>query len=265
MAWSRPSSRSHRSASSAPAAVELVGLGHVDLEHVGLGGQLAGGPPGERQASPGAATARPRPPRSWAERATANASEASVSTPVTRMRLPSRSPMRATGYRRARRCRAVGRGAAVCKGRAMRIGILGGTGPAGPGLAVRLAAAGDEVVIGSRDAERVPPGWPPGSSRRGRDHDLAITGASNEEAASRRPGGRGHPVGRGCGHGHAAGRRTGRQGGGLDGQRPGQGGPGVPGPDAAPGLGGRLPPGRPARGRWSRPPSTTCRPRRWRS
>ena len=36
----------------------------------------------------------------------------------------------------------------------MRIGILGGTGPAGRGLAVRLAAAGDEVVLGSRDAER---------------------------------------------------------------------------------------------------------------
>lgn len=34
------------------------------------------------------------------------------------------------------------------------MGILGGTGPAGRGLAVRLAAAGIDVVIGSRDAER---------------------------------------------------------------------------------------------------------------
>ena len=34
------------------------------------------------------------------------------------------------------------------------IGILGGTGPAGRGVAVRLASAGYEVAIGSRDAER---------------------------------------------------------------------------------------------------------------
>ncbi len=35
-----------------------------------------------------------------------------------------------------------------------RIGILGGTGPEGSGLAVRWAAAGEQVVIGSRDAQR---------------------------------------------------------------------------------------------------------------
>jgi NADPH-dependent F420 reductase len=64
----------------------------------------------------------------------------------------------------------------------MRIGILGGTGPAGRGLAVRLGAAGDEVVIGSRDAARADSvarglveAWP--------DHRLALTGASNEETA----------------------------------------------------------------------------------
>ena len=65
----------------------------------------------------------------------------------------------------------------------MRIGILGGTGPAGRGLAVRLAAAGDEVVLGSRDADRAASvaagllaAWP--------DHTLAITGASNEDCAA---------------------------------------------------------------------------------
>ena len=65
----------------------------------------------------------------------------------------------------------------------MHIGILGGTGPAGRGLAVRLAAAGDQVVIGSRDAARAASvaadlvgSWP--------DRNLAITGASNEECAS---------------------------------------------------------------------------------
>lgn len=36
----------------------------------------------------------------------------------------------------------------------MHVGILGGTGPAGRGLAVRLAAAGLQVTIGSRDPAR---------------------------------------------------------------------------------------------------------------
>ena len=65
----------------------------------------------------------------------------------------------------------------------MRIGILGGTGPAGRGLAVRLAAAGDDVVIGSRDAERAAgiatdlvAAWP--------DHHLSITGVPNEGVVS---------------------------------------------------------------------------------
>ncbi len=36
----------------------------------------------------------------------------------------------------------------------MKIAIVGGTGDFGRGLAKRLAAAGDDVVLGSRDAER---------------------------------------------------------------------------------------------------------------
>ena len=35
-----------------------------------------------------------------------------------------------------------------------KIGILGGTGPEGSGLAYRWALAGEEIVIGSRDAQR---------------------------------------------------------------------------------------------------------------
>jgi 8-hydroxy-5-deazaflavin:NADPH oxidoreductase len=64
----------------------------------------------------------------------------------------------------------------------MRIGIVGGTGPAGRGLAVRLAAAGDQVVIGSRQADRAEEivtglleAWP--------DRQLSIVGLANEEAA----------------------------------------------------------------------------------
>jgi 8-hydroxy-5-deazaflavin:NADPH oxidoreductase len=62
------------------------------------------------------------------------------------------------------------------------VGILGGTGPAGRGLGVRLAAAGVKVTLGSRDAERargvaeeVLAGWP--------DLQLEILGAENADAA----------------------------------------------------------------------------------
>jgi NADPH-dependent F420 reductase len=60
--------------------------------------------------------------------------------------------------------------------------LLGGTGPAGSGLALRLADAGLEVVVGSRSAERaaevcqsLQDAWP--------DHTLALTGAANDKAA----------------------------------------------------------------------------------
>ena len=36
----------------------------------------------------------------------------------------------------------------------MHIGVLGGTGPAGRGIATRLAATGHRVTLGSRDRER---------------------------------------------------------------------------------------------------------------
>jgi NADPH-dependent F420 reductase len=64
----------------------------------------------------------------------------------------------------------------------VHVGIIGGTGPAGRGLAVRLADAGIRVTIGSRDAERaasvageVGQKWPETSS--------LIEGADNEGAA----------------------------------------------------------------------------------
>ena len=65
----------------------------------------------------------------------------------------------------------------------MHVGILGGTGPAGRGVAVRLADAGIRVTIGSRDAERaakvagdVAARWP--------DSDLALQGSDNAGAAA---------------------------------------------------------------------------------
>jgi NADPH-dependent F420 reductase len=36
----------------------------------------------------------------------------------------------------------------------LTVGILGGTGPQGRGLGLRLAAAGQQVMLGSRDADR---------------------------------------------------------------------------------------------------------------
>jgi 8-hydroxy-5-deazaflavin:NADPH oxidoreductase len=44
--------------------------------------------------------------------------------------------------------------AGLCDSKAMHVGILGGTGPAGRGLATRLALAGYTATLGSRDADR---------------------------------------------------------------------------------------------------------------
>ena len=78
-----------------------------------------------------------------------------------------------------------------------RIAIVGGTGPEGRGLALRLAMAGHEVVIGSRDAGRAADaasgllGHPhpriedahPLPKGEGRE-SLAISGAANADAVS---------------------------------------------------------------------------------
>jgi hypothetical protein len=64
----------------------------------------------------------------------------------------------------------------------MHVGILGGTGPAGRGLAVRLADAGYQVTIGSRDSERaaVIVGE---LLARWSDRGLAVAGSDNAGAA----------------------------------------------------------------------------------
>lgn len=65
----------------------------------------------------------------------------------------------------------------------MRIGILGGTGPAGSALGARLASVGYDVVIGSRSRYRameavdgLRSAWP--------DLNLSVTAGDNVEAAS---------------------------------------------------------------------------------
>jgi len=63
-----------------------------------------------------------------------------------------------------------------------KIGILGGTGPEGSGLAYRWARAGEEIVIGSRDAARAAE---TAAQLRARIGDGAkIEGADNATAAS---------------------------------------------------------------------------------
>ena len=71
----------------------------------------------------------------------------------------------------------------LCKASSMRIGIMGGTGPAGSGLALRMSVAGHQVLIGSRSKERSEEKvaelialWP--------DHNLRIETGTNEDAAN---------------------------------------------------------------------------------
>jgi NADPH-dependent F420 reductase len=54
----------------------------------------------------------------------------------------------------------------------VRVAVVGGTGDFGLALAERLAAAGDDVVIGSRDAERA----------RAKGAEVGASGAANEDA-----------------------------------------------------------------------------------
>ena len=58
----------------------------------------------------------------------------------------------------------------------LRIGVLGGTGEQGRGLARRLAMAGHQVSIGSRDASR--------AQGIAEEIGFGITGASNEDCAT---------------------------------------------------------------------------------
>ena len=65
------------------------------------------------------------------------------------------------------------------------LAFLGGTGPEGKGLALRLAMAGEAVIIGSRDAERARAAAEQlVAARDGVRQEIRIRGADNLEAAS---------------------------------------------------------------------------------
>lgn len=65
----------------------------------------------------------------------------------------------------------------------MQIGILGATGPAGSGLAVRLASIGFDVMVGSRSKYRAME-VRDALTERWQGHELAIEAADNAGAAS---------------------------------------------------------------------------------
>ncbi|HEX2258331.1 MAG TPA: NADPH-dependent F420 reductase [Actinomycetota bacterium] len=64
----------------------------------------------------------------------------------------------------------------------MRITVVGGTAGIGNGIALRLAKAGDQVVIGSRKAEKAEK--VAGEARELLGSEADVTGAANEEAVS---------------------------------------------------------------------------------
>ena len=80
----------------------------------------------------------------------------------------------------------------------MRVGVLGGTGPAGSGLAARLASVGVEVVIGSRSPQRAQDAcaalvqrWPgrdlalePGDNAGAADADVVVVATPWDAAAA---------------------------------------------------------------------------------
>ena len=64
----------------------------------------------------------------------------------------------------------------------MRIGILGGTGPAGSALGLRLASIGCDVLLGSRDSQRAV-GICTELARKWPDFKLNLNGGDNDAAA----------------------------------------------------------------------------------
>ncbi len=66
------------------------------------------------------------------------------------------------------------------------VGVLGGTGPQGRGLAVRLAAAGQRILLGSRDADRASEVAAEVAARAGTaaaGADVSVQGGSNIDVA----------------------------------------------------------------------------------
>ena len=145
----------------------------------------------------------------------------------------------------------------------MRIGVLGGTGPAGSGLAARLASVGFEIVIGSRSKYRAMEVRDSLLAQVGRTASLHIDAGDNDGAADADLVVIATPWDGAA----ATASRSSRQ---LQGKvvismanALAKRRQGVPAAGAAPRVGGGQRPGRRARVQGGRRRSTTCRPRSW--
>ena len=134
----------------------VLGHRHVELEHVDAVAELAGGALGERQRPPGAGQhdlgALVQRDLRHAERQRRIGHHTGDHDLLALEQSHARQPSPARLGRRRALERIEMR--SMCHAVGMRIGILGGTGPAGSGLAARLASIGHDVVIGSRSKYR---------------------------------------------------------------------------------------------------------------
>ena len=65
----------------------------------------------------------------------------------------------------------------------MKVGIIGGTGDQGLGLALRLARAGEEIIIGSRDVKKAENAVSLVKNMLNDDEVHKIKGTTNQDAA----------------------------------------------------------------------------------
>ena len=183
MACTSPSRRPKRVGHLLRGRLDLLGIGDVEFDDLADVAELARRALGERSAAPAPESAIVAP-SSRARLAMPKASESSVKhardqDTVIAQQCHLVSVLRASHFSRTTMA---------------TVGVLGGTGPAGRGVAARLASAGYDVVLGSRDAERAK-----GSRRRlhAARRGRRSSGGTNEEAADVRPRRRGDAVGLG--------------------------------------------------------------------
>ena len=202
MACRAPSTRPQRSPMRVAHGLDVGGVGDVELEHVGLGRELAGRALGERQPAAGAGEEHLRPlllgqPGDAEGEGGVGEHAGDEDALAVEEGHGARDCHRPGGrYPRAGRLRMRGRGRAATVS-PMRIGILGGTGPAGGALAARLASVGFETVVGL--AVEVPGD----GGRRQRSKASGPTASCTIDAGRQRRRGRRRPRR----HRHAVGRR----------------------------------------------------------
>src|SRR3954471_6170286 len=101
----------------------------------------------------------------------------------------SSAPRTATGRAADTPRRSPGQTRGVTDGRAVEelvVGVIGGTGPQGRGLAVRLAASGQRILLGSRDTDkcaRIAAEVAERASAAAADVEVSVIGGANADVA----------------------------------------------------------------------------------